>query len=136
MMTRMCPKSLLGVVLAMCGCEPASKALLATPRADRPTPPATLEVPFKLAFAPLYACGIIMAQYSAVKPELLFITDVGETMPATGPLAFVSRASDVAIVTSDGTIVARAAGRTWIVVSLGPSHILSDSMLVTVRIPL
>ncbi len=70
----------------------------------------------------------------SLKPTLIFITDVGDTVPAHGLLSFVSRSPNVATVDSTRTITARSMGNTWIVASAtSENQITRDSVSLSVQ---
>lgn len=120
-------------VLSIGSCDAPAKSLR-TPTAEQPRPTPTLPNPFKLAFAPAYARGVIILPKTPFKPQLLFISDVGDTVPATGPVSFTSRSPDIVTVDSTGTITAQAVGEAWIIASVtAMNQIMRDSLHVLVR---
>lgn len=96
-------------MLLIASCDTASELQL-TPNAERPHPAPIVAPPFKLAFAAAYARGVVVLPKNPLRPELLFISDVGDSVLATGPITFISRSPDVATVDSVGTITAHVMG--------------------------
>lgn len=124
---------ILTLLSALAACETPLKPL-PTPSAEAPTPAPVLPVPFKLAFTPPFARGVILMLGASVKPDVVIVTDAGESFSPYGRLSFRSSSPEFVTVDSSGTITAKAMGSAWIVASLAPAdHVLRDSIQVTVR---
>lgn len=127
-----CPVAMC-MVMVMGACEQPLQSF-ATPSSDRPTPVPILSAPMRLAFAQSYARGIILHLSTSVTPQLVVITDRGDSISPAGRLSFVSRNPEVISVDTSGTMTAVKLGSAWVVASLAPfDQLLRDSVLVNVR---